>query len=259
MKTLSYIDYCALPPFRQFLYKIYSTFFKIVFGIWHFILGVGYGIKKFGIKIGKAFKNMYLSFKYGDVYTKISFGVLGVSHIKRGQRIKGILMIIVEVLFILVMVLFGGEAIYKFTYLGKNSTGYTCDGSDWYESSPEAQKVCTYPKPVDGDYSERNLLYGILAIIIVVIFAFFYVKGVNRSYEIQTEEEEGKHIPTFKEDMAEFLNSKFHITLLALPILGVIVFSILPLIDMILMAFTNYDYQHAYPKYFNWVGLDNFL
>lgn len=259
MKTLSYIDYCALPPFRQFLYKIYETFFKIIFGLWGFVKGVGLGIKRIGIKIGKAFKNMYLSFKYGDIYTKLSFGVVGISHIKRGQRIKGILMIIVELIFITVMVLFGGEAIYKFTYLGKNSTGYTCGNGDWYATSPEAQKVCPFPKKVDGDWSERNLLYGILALIIVVIFMFFYIKSVNRSYQIQTEEEEGKHIPTFKEDMAEFLNSKFHITLLALPILGVIVFSILPLIDMILMAFTNYDYQHAYPKYFNWVGLDNFL
>ena len=259
MKKLSYIDYCALPPFNQFLYNIYSTFFKVVFGLWNFIKNVAKGFVNFFVKIGKAFYNMFLSFKYGDAYTKVSFLFPGVSHIKRGQIIKGFLMILFELLFILFMVVFGTTAIYRFTYLGNHGIGFLCENTgQFFDDNKEASKYCDFPLPVEGDYSERNLLFGILAIIVVIFFVLFYVKSVNRSYQIQTEKEEGKHIPSFKEDVADFLNSKFHITLLALPILGVVVFSILPLLDMICMAFTNYDAKHQYPNFFQWVGLDNF-
>ena len=85
MKTLSYIDYCGLPRWEQFFYKIYAFILKIFVGIWHFIKGVGYGIKNIALKIANAFKKMYQSFKYGDLFTRLSFLFLGVSHIKRKQ------------------------------------------------------------------------------------------------------------------------------------------------------------------------------
>lgn len=44
------------------------------------------------------------------------------------------------------------------------------------------------------------------------------------------------------------LNDKFHFTLLALPVLGVIIFNIMPLVVMICIAFTNYDKSHMPPK-----------
>ena len=47
--------------------------------------------------------------------------------------------------------------------------------------------------------------------------------------------------------------------LLALPTLGVTVFTILPIFFMILVAFTNFDYNHQPPsKLFTWVGFENF-
>ena len=47
--------------------------------------------------------------------------------------------------------------------------------------------------------------------------------------------------------------------LLALPFLGLLIFTVMPLIFMVLLAFTNYDYAHMPPgKLFNWVGIDNF-
>ena len=88
----------------------------------------------------------------------------------------------------------------------------------------------------------------ILTILIIVAFIAVYISTVNRSYKIQCEHEEGKHINTFVEDAAQFLNSKFHITLLFLPIIGILLFNILPILDMICMAFTNYDFSTDYPK-----------
>ena len=66
-------------------------------------------------------------------------------------------------------------------------------------------------------------------------------------------------VNTFRDDLNDALDRKFHRTLLTLPVLGVVLFTIIPLIVMILIGFTNYDRNHLPPsKLFTWVGLDNF-
>lgn len=48
-------------------------------------------------------------------------------------------------------------------------------------------------------------------------------------------------------------------TLMSLPILGIMLFTILPLIYMIAIAFTNFDHNHLPPKsLFHWNGFGNF-
>ena len=69
----------------------------------------------------------------------------------------------------------------------------------------------------------------------------------------------GKKSLPLKEELQEFLDGKYHVTMLSLPVLLISVFTILPLVFMILIAFTNYDKQHTPPgQLFTWVGLDTF-
>ena len=56
----------------------------------------------------------------------------------------------------------------------------------------------------------------------------------------------------------ELLNSRFHTTLLTLPIILISVFVLLPLIFMIAMAFTNFGMGAGTIESFKWVGLRNF-
>jgi len=78
-------------------------------------------------------------------------------------------------------------------------------------------------------------------------------------YYIQDEDEQGHHINTFIEDIKEMFDNKFHITLLSLPVTGVLLFTIVPLLIMIAVAFTNYDQAHMPPTaLFTWVGFTNF-
>ncbi|MBQ2579684.1 MAG: sugar ABC transporter permease, partial [Lachnospiraceae bacterium] len=51
---------------------------------------------------------------------------------------------------------------------------------------------------------------------------------------------------------------KFYVLALALPVVGVCVFNILPIVFMILIAFTNYGGSIVPPALVDWVGLDNF-
>ena len=60
------------------------------------------------------------------------------------------------------------------------------------------------------------------------------------------------------DDLRSLLNERFHATLMTIPLLGVLFFTILPLLYMISIAFTNYDHNHLPPKnLFTWVGLAN--
>lgn len=69
---------------------------------------------------------------------------------------------------------------------------------------------------------------------------------------------------TFIEQMKSFLDSKFHITILMLPVLGIFIMTILPLIFSVVVAFTNFGVgwdgsKHTPPtSLFDWVGFENF-
>ena len=65
---------------------------------------------------------------------------------------------------------------------------------------------------------------------------------------------------SFKEQMNGLLNENFHVSILLLPILGIILFTIVPLVFSILIAFTNYSSGHQPPnQLFTWYGFENFI
>jgi arabinogalactan oligomer/maltooligosaccharide transport system permease protein len=69
----------------------------------------------------------------------------------------------------------------------------------------------------------------------------------------------GKRIKSGKDDLKSLLDDQFHKTMLALPVTGILAFTVLPIIYMILVAFTSYDAAHdGYSNLFSWVGWHNF-
>ena len=64
---------------------------------------------------------------------------------------------------------------------------------------------------------------------------------------------------TLLEQLKSLFDENFHIFLLALPVLGVIFFTIMPLALSIMVAFTNFNNQNQPPTAgFSWIGWDNF-
>lgn len=65
---------------------------------------------------------------------------------------------------------------------------------------------------------------------------------------------------SFVEQIRSLFNDKFHVTILALPVLGCVIFCIIPLVFSILIAFTNYDKQHLIGIVpFQWTGFETFI
>ena len=54
------------------------------------------------------------------------------------------------------------------------------------------------------------------------------------------------------------VDRKFYIAALALPVAGFLVFQVIPIVFMILIAFTNYGGDIVPPKLVDWIGIGNF-
>ena len=92
----------------------------------------------------------------------------------------------------------------------------------------------------------------------IIAYIIVAASAVKSSYKLELLKEKGKHINTFTEDVKSLFNENLHKLLLTLPVSGVLIFTILPLIFMISMAFTNYSKVNNHLVLFDWVGLENF-
>lgn len=199
-------------------------------------------VGKFFSWLGNDLKEIGLTFTEGDWKSRVSYLIMGFGPIMRKQFLRGFAFLAIEVLFVLYMVGFGWNYLKDIITLGTAARVLNDNGTYTY-----------------NDNSFFILLYSILTIII--IFAFILVWRMNLR-ENRNEEKllkEGKALPTVKQDLHSLLDSNFDKTLLTLPVLGVFVFTVLPIIFMICIAFTDYDKNHQPPtNLFSWVGLENF-
>lgn len=258
---MKFTEYLKLTKSEQIKYKISSFLVRFFKAFIKFFVGIGKSIWGFIKGIGIAFKNLGIAFAKGDIWTKLSFFILGIGHIRRKQFVKGILFFIVEVVFIIFIVTFGLSAIRGFITLGESSRYWICNNNyaQIFKVEDEAYEVCMFPSSIAGDNSARLLLFGIMTICFTAVFIAIYTKIVNNAYRIQCLKEEGRKLDSFLDDLKSLLNKNFHFTLLCLPITGILIFTIFPILDMMFMAFTNYDAGHQPPQaLFDWVGFDNF-
>ena len=192
-------------------------------------------------------KQFINSFTKGSFLTKLSFFVMGISHFFRGQIVKGIIFLSVQISFFIYMFSYGFGAMGKLRFLGTVEQGWVFD----------EERGIDILQP--GDNSMLILLYGVFAIFITLAFLFLYRSSCVQSYELEREISRGRKPLSFRKEIAEYGDSFLHKTLLFLPVTGVVVLTILPLVFMILIAFTNFDRHHQPPgNLFTWVGLENF-
>lgn len=194
-------------------------------------------------------KKLILAVKDGSYKTRLSLPFMGFGQIACGQIGKGISYLLVEVVFLLYMIFFGGRYI---AHLFSGNLGTRLSGEEWNETLQIFEKI-------KGDNSFLILLYGVVSLVLAFLFATLWWFNVLGSYENDLRIRNGEKLTTFKQDITMLLNERFYLPLLALPFVGLLVFTIMPLIFMVLIAFTNYDYAHTPPgKLFDWVGLRNF-
>ena len=86
-----------------------------------------------------------------------------------------------------------------------------------------------------GDDSRRFLLFGIATIVLCFLFILLWGESIKSGYIAECAANKGVKPNGFIDDVKEYFNSKLHKTMLFLPIAGITVMTIIPIIFMICM------------------------
>ena len=187
--------------------------------------------------------------KNGGSMVWLSCLVMGLGNFAAGQTVKGLLFLIAEIGVILFMVIPKG-------------------GLYWISMLPslgeaEMQEVWNPDKGIYeytmGDNSQLILLYGVATICIMGMLILIWRASVRSGYKALWLKQAGKHVSTIKEDLMSLLDENVHKTLMSLPTLCLFVFTVIPLIYMMSMAFTNYSKEGDHLILFDWIGFNNFI
>lgn len=206
---------------------------------------VGAFFNQMGKGIARSWNRAVERFVEGSIWTKLSHLIMGIGNLARKQIIKGCLYLLLEIAFLYVMIFspkingtpFGAKAIVNFFTLGT-----------------VAGDIFTI-----GDNSMLMLLFGVVTFGLILLFLFAYVSNLNSSYKTDLDIQKGKKPTSIREDIQSLMDQRFHVLMLTPAIIGVLVFTVLPTVFMILIAFTNFDSAHpAGLELFDWVGFENF-
>lgn len=178
--------------------------------------------------------------------TWLSVLVMGSGCFRFRQFGKGLLYLLSELAFFRFFFGFGWKYLSHFGTLGENTQLKV-----WNEELQIYQRV-------PGDNSMLILLFSVLTIAATILFIYLWYLNLKSAGELCLLDAQSKHIPSFREDLKSLLDSRFHTTLLAAPMISLVAFTVLPIVFMVLIAFTNFDSAHQPPgELFTWTGLTN--
>lgn len=184
---------------------------------------------------------------HGDIFVKLTVLWWGLGYARRKQFVKALLMTFLEAFVIVFTVKVSMDYVPKFSTLG----------------TVKAEKVFNLKTMKnewnDYDNSFMILLMSLFSFIVWIAGLFTLISAVEGSYILQLKEKANEHINTFTEDVKSLLNEKFPTVMISLPALGVVIFTVIPILFLVFVAFTNYDQNHMPPaELFSWVGFKNF-
>jgi len=193
---------------------------------------------KINLKISAKFASFKDLLKNANGKVAASMAVMGLGQLMYKQWTKGVLYLLIQAVFIVYFVLKGAADIFGFFTLG------SVVANPWYG--------------IEGDNSVIMLIMGVLAFIVCILYSIIYVSNIKDVYATQKYISEGNKPKSFMSEISELFDKKFYCTALFLPVLGVAVFNILPIIFMILVSFTNYGGDIVPPRLVDWSGFDSF-
>ena len=172
---------------------------------------------------------------------------MGFGSIARGQILRGVLFLLFEVVFIVYIIGTGAYWLGMLPSLGKVGTHE--------EFVPALDSYRT----VYGDNSFQILLYGVLTFFFIIAFIYTWRLNIKQNKISEEILRSGKKLRSGKDDLRSMVDDNFHKTLLALPVTGILMFTVMPIVFMILVAFTNYSGTNdGVQNLFGWKGFENF-
>jgi len=205
-------------------------------------------------RIGVSFSNFGKRFADGSIGTKLSHFVFGAGNLYHGQIIKGVLFLLLQLGILAIMIFcptinntpYGWKALVNLSLKNVSEGG---------EFDPLTGEMAV------GSDCKLMVLFGFVTIALIVIYFIVWNINIASSVKADSDRKVGKRPSTFKEDMKELLDGKFHVLMLTPTCIAATVFTILPTVFMIALAFTTYnsqDMNNLGTNLFGWNGIDNF-
>ncbi len=187
--------------------------------------------------------------KNGGPIVWLSCLVMGLGNFAAGQFIKGLIFLAIEAgVFAYLLGAEGGfHWLSMLPSLGDRETT---------EQWNDAKGVYEY---VHGDKSQLILLYAVAALAVIAVFLLVWQASVRSGYKAMAIKRSGARVPRFVDDVRALFDENVHKTLMILPVACLAIFTVIPLIYMMCMAFTNYSKTGDHLILFDWVGLENFI
>lgn len=171
---------------------------------------------------------------------------MGLGQIYNRQFVKGLMFLVVEAVAVFYFIENLGRALWGIVTLGENPSRLV--------------KVDGIAKMVTGDHSIYIMIQSLITIFFLVIVLIVWYLNIKDAYKTGAKRDEGLQANTFRQSVRYILDYKFAQTFLVLPGIGVLFFTIMPIIFMILLAFTNYSAPEHLPpaRLVDWVGFETF-
>ncbi|MCH1640278.1 MULTISPECIES: carbohydrate ABC transporter permease [Paenibacillus] len=179
--------------------------------------------------------------QHRDRATLLSILCMGLGQLYNRQYIKGLLFVLFEAFSVIYFIRNLGYAVWGIITLGETPrTGANMNGN-W-------------------DHSIFIMIQSLITLLFVAVFILVYVMNVRDARKIGQERDNGKKPNNFKQSVRYVLDYKFAVAFLSIPALGILFFTVMPIIFMILLAFTNYSApKHIPPAMLvDWVGFGTF-
>lgn len=261
MTKLSDLEYLKLSKLQRLWYNLLMFFCAIPHALWNTLKKIGRFFVNLGLGIKNSICDIGYTFAKGNWAVKLSFLIFGMGNLYYGQVMRGLFFLLFEVIFFGYMFLPSGGIYWlkKSNWFQVGSTVGTNQGHYETEVIPGLEEFGGTQVWVNGDDSVKVLLYALLTILFIVAFIWTWRMQVKQCRICMDITAQGKRVKSGKQDLKSLVDDEFHKTLLALPTAGIMFFTVLPIIYMVLIAFTNYDFNHnGHANLFSWVGLTNF-
>ncbi|NMO97425.1 carbohydrate ABC transporter permease [Paenibacillus lemnae] len=115
-------------------------------------------------------------------------------------------------------------------------------------------------KLVRGDHSIELMIEGLIVLLLLALYLIAYYANIKNAYNAGKQRDLGQKPNTFMKTLNYIFEVKFAQSFLTLPAIGILFFTIMPIIFMVMLAFTNYSAPNNTPpaNLVDWVGFETF-
>lgn len=119
--------------------------------------------------------------------------------------------------------------------------------------------IFTLGEKLPRDNSIFLMVYGIISIFLLAIAAIVMIINLRDAYKNGEKRDMGQSLNTIRGQYRNLIDSGFPYLMLSPGFFLLLFVVILPIIFVLLLAFTNYDLYHNWPAQLtDWIGLENF-